>query len=77
MSQSTLRIVDPRLLAPHSVRRIALLGRLDDSRKALGELGIAIVDEGADLVVADAAHAEAAARVALLPSSSSLRDGAS
>jgi hypothetical protein len=63
MSKVTLRVADARLLAPVPVRRVTLFGELEDWRSALTDLGVAIVDDGADLVVADSAHAEAAARV--------------
>ena len=63
MSKATLRVADARLLAPHPVRRVTLLGELEDWRSALTDLGVALVDDVADLVVADSAHAAAAARL--------------
>jgi hypothetical protein len=48
----SIRVADARLLAPNAVRRVALLGSLDGWREALDGIGVAVVEEAPDLVVA-------------------------
>jgi phosphotransferase family enzyme len=57
---SSLRAADARLLSPVPVRRAQLLGAPEGWAHALDSVGIEVVDESPDLVVAAPGHAESA-----------------
>lgn len=61
--RSPLRAADARLLAPVPVRRVQLLGALDQWAAALLAAGIEVVDRDADLVVASPRHAKPASQL--------------
>ena len=56
----SIRVADARLLAPLPVRRVRLLGPLEDWQEALEAVGLEIVDGEADLVVTTPRHARTA-----------------
>jgi hypothetical protein len=61
--RSPLRAADARLLAPVPVRRVQLMGSLDEWAAALHAAGIELVDRDADLVVASPQEAKTASRL--------------
>jgi hypothetical protein len=61
---AAIRVADGRFLAHSAVRRVRLLGSLEEWHAALTKVGIDVVDDGAaDLVVCEPRHVRQAARL--------------